>query len=95
MATTTSKSKTFTPDFEAATERALEANERLTKAGRTVTTAYLDSVEKYVDGLAEFERKLGEQSKVELVADLFNAHAQISQDLTKAGVRVAREFIAA
>jgi hypothetical protein len=95
MATTTSKSKTFIPDLEAATERALEANERLAKASRTITGAYLDGLEKYVDGLADFERKLAAQSKVEVVTDLFNAHAQVSQDLTKAGVRVAREFIAA
>ncbi len=95
MATSTSKPKSFIPDFEAATERALEANERLVQAGRTITGAYLDGLEKYVDGLAQFERKLGEQSKVDAVNDLFTAHAQMSQDLTKAGVRVAREFIAA
>ncbi len=95
MATTTPKSKTFIPDFEAATERALQANERIATASRTITTAYLDSLESYVDGLAQFERKLGEQSKVDAVTDLVNAHAQVSQDLAKAGVRVAREFIAA
>lgn len=95
MATTTPKSKTFTPDFEAVTERALQANERIAKASRTVTSAYLDGLETYVDGLAQFERKLGEQTKVEVIADLINAYAQVSQDLTKAGVRVAREFIAA
>ena len=95
MATATPKSKTFIPDFESATERVLEANERLTKASRTIGTVYLDGLEKYVDGLAQFERKLGEQAQVEVLTDLFNAHAQMSQDLTKAGVRVAREFIAA
>lgn len=95
MATATAKSKTFIPDFEAATERVWEANERFAKASRTLSTTYLDGVEKYVDGLAQLERKLGEQSKVEAITDLFNAHAQMSQDLTKAGVRVAREFISA
>jgi hypothetical protein len=95
MATTTPKSNTFVPDFESATERVREANERFAKASRTIGTAYLDGVEKYVDGVAQFERKLGEQSQLEVLTDLFNAHAQVSQDLTKAGVRVAREFIAA
>ena len=95
MATTSAKPKSFIPDFEAATERAFEANERIAKASRTITGAYLDSLEKYVDGLAQVERKLGEQSKVEVITDMFNAHAQVSQDLAKAGVRVAREFIAA
>lgn len=95
MATSTAKTKSYIPDFEAATERALEASERLTQAGRSITTAYLDGVEKYVDGVAQFERKLGEQARIDVVTDVFNAHAQMSQDLTKAGVRVARELIAA
>jgi len=83
MATTAS-----TPDFEAATER-------FTAAGRTITSAYLDGIEKYADSVAQFERKLGEQSKVELVSELLGAHAQATQDLTKASVRFARELIAA
>lgn len=95
MATATPKNNTFVPDFEAATERVREANERFAQAGRTITGVYLDGLEKYVDGLAQFERKLGEQAKVEGVSDLLKAHAQMSQDLTKAGVRVARELIAA
>lgn len=93
--TTTTKPKTFIPDFEAATERALEANERLAHAGRSITAAYLDGVERYVDGVAQFERKLGAQSKLDVVSDLFTAHAQMSQDLTKASLKVARELIAA
>jgi hypothetical protein len=93
MATAT-KPTNFIPDFEAATERAREANERFAQAGRTITGAYLDGVEKYVDGVTQFERQLGEQAKVEVVTDLFNAHAQMAQDLTKASVRVARELIA-
>jgi hypothetical protein len=93
MATAT-KPSTFTPDFEAATERAREANERFAHAGRTITGTYLDGVEKYVDSVTQFERKLGDQAKIEMVTDLLNAHAQMTQDLTKASVRVARELIA-
>jgi hypothetical protein len=95
MATSTTKSNTFIPDFEAATERAREANERFAQAGRTVTGAYLDGLEKYVNGVAQFERQLGDQVKVETVSGLFHAHAQMTQDLTKASVRVARELISA
>jgi hypothetical protein len=94
MATTNSKLSSFIPDFEAATERALQANERYTEAGRKLTTAYLDGVERYVGGLTQFERKLGEQSRVDVVSELFHAHAQMTEDLTKAGVKAARELIA-
>ena len=55
MATTSTKTNTALPDFEAATERAREANERLLEAGLNVSSAYLDGVEKYVPGLARCE----------------------------------------
>ena len=93
MATTSSK-YTFIPDLEAASERAVQANERYAEAGRKLTHAYLDGVERYVGGVAQFERKLGEQTRVDVVSELLHAHAQMTEDLTKAGVKAARELIA-
>ena len=95
MAATTTKNGTFAPDLEAATERAREANDRLTDAGRKVTTAYLDGVEKYVADFAQFERKLGEQSHVEAVATFLDTHAKLTEDIVTASVSAARELIAA
>jgi hypothetical protein len=95
MAATTTKSRTFAPDLDAATERAREANDRLTAAGRKVTSAYLDGVEKYVAEFAQFERKLGEQSHVEGVASLLDTHAKLTEDVVTASVSAARELIAA
>jgi len=95
MATAATKTGTVVPDLEAATEHAREVNDRVTEVGRKVTSAYLDGVEQYVSGLAQFERKLGEQSHVEAVADLFDAHAKLTEDVTKASVAAARELIAA
>jgi hypothetical protein len=92
---TSNKTNTAVPDFKAATERARETNERLLETGRKVSSAYLDGVENYVSGLAQFERKVGEQSKVESVASLLNTHAQLSEDLVKANVSAARELITA
>ncbi|MGZ4288491.1 MAG: hypothetical protein ACXVW5_30440 [Solirubrobacteraceae bacterium] len=93
MATSSTKTSTAAPDFEAATERAREANERLAEVGRMVSTAYLDGVEKYVAGLAQFERKIGEQSQVTAVASLFETHAKLTEDVAKATVSAARELI--
>jgi hypothetical protein len=95
MAATSPKTSTFVPDLEAATERAQEANERLTEVTRKVTTAYLDGVEKYVADFAQFERKLGEQTKVDAVASLLLTHAQLTEDVAKASVSATRELIAA
>ena len=94
MAATSTKS-TLTPDLEGATERASEANERLVEVSRKVTNAYLDGVENYVADFAEFERNLGEQTKVDAVASLLRTHAQLAEDVAKASVSAARELIAA
>jgi hypothetical protein len=88
MAATSTKTNPFMPDLEDATERAREAS-------RKVTAAYLDGVEKYVADFAKFERKFGEQTKVDAVASLFSTHAQLTEDLALAGVSAARELIAA
>jgi hypothetical protein len=93
MAATTTKSRT--PDLDAATERAREANDRLTDAGRKITSAYLDGVEKYVADFAQFERTLGERYQIEAVANLLDTHAKLTEDMVTASVSAARELIAA
>jgi hypothetical protein len=95
MAAGSTKNDTFVPDLEAATERVREANERFAEAGRKVTNAYLDGLERYVTSVAQFERKLGEQSQVESVASVLSAHAKLTEDVTKASVSAARELLAA
>jgi hypothetical protein len=94
MATANTKN-TFVPDLEAATERARETSDRLTEVGRKVTNSYLDSVEKYVESVAEFERKIGQQTHVEAFATMFDTHAQLTEEVVKAGVSAARELITA
>jgi hypothetical protein len=93
MATSSTKTNTAVPDFEAATGRALEANDRLAEVGRKVTTAYLDGVEKYVSGVAQLERKIGEQSQLDAVASLLSTHADLTEEITKVSVSAARELI--
>ena len=95
MATTQSKQDTVYPDFETAAEQAREAGDKLIEASRKVTNAYLDSVEKYVHGVAQFQRKLGEQSKLEPFTGVVSAQAKLAEDLTSASVTAARELIAA
>ncbi len=87
------KNGTFVPDLEEATERVRDANKRFAEAGRKVTTAYLDGVERYAANIAQFERKLGEQSQAEPVAGFLTAHAKLTEDVTKASVSAARELL--
>jgi hypothetical protein len=95
MAATTDRTRTARPDINAATERVRDANERFAEAGRKVTTAYLDGVERYVLGLTKAERRLGEQAQFEPVGQLFSAHANLTEDVVKASVSATRELITA
>jgi len=95
MATASTKQQnSVIPDLEAAGERVRETNDRILEAGRKVSTAYLDGLEHYVNGLVSFERKLGEQSHLEPIASALTAHAKLTQDITSASVSAARELIA-
>jgi hypothetical protein len=95
MAATANTERNFIPDFEAATERGREANDRLLEAGRKVSAAYLDGLEKYVVGFAQFERKLGEHSQVEAIASLLDSHAKLTEDVAKTSISATRELITA
>jgi hypothetical protein len=94
-ATQTKQDTTIHPDFETAAEQARETGEKFAEAGRKVTNAYLDGVEKYVHGVAQFQRRLGEQTKLEPFAGMLTAQAKLGEDLTSASVNAARELISA
>jgi len=89
------KTANVIPDLETATQRATEVNERLVDAGRKITSAYLDGVEKFVAGLAQFERKIAEQSQVEAISTLLETHAKVTEEVVNASVSAARELVAA
>ena len=95
MAAQTKQDNSLYPDFESAAEQARETGDKFLEANRKITNAYLDSVEKYVHSVAQFQRKLGEQSKLEPVANVLTAQAKLAEDLTSASVTAARDLIAA
>jgi hypothetical protein len=94
-ASQTKQDHSLYPDFESVAEQARETGDKFLDASRKITNAYLDSVEKYVHGVAQFQRKLGEQSKLEPVAGMLAAQAKLGEDLTSASVTAMRDLIAA
>ncbi len=94
MATKTAD-QTFglTPDLDTVVEQTREAGDKLVASSKKLTIAYLDGVEKYVGGVAQFQRKLGEQVKLEPLTGVINAQAKLVEDLTSASVATARELI--
>jgi len=95
MATGSTKTDQTIRDFEAATERARDANDRLRKAGRKASTAYLDGAQKYVSSFASVRAQAREQSHVDAVASLLVAHADLTEEITDVSVSAARELISA
>jgi hypothetical protein len=95
MAATTQKNTILNPDWQAASERAIEAGERLVEVSRKTTGAYLDGVEKYITSITGFERKLSQQSQFAPFAGLLHAQADLTEDITTASLSAARELIAA
>ena len=92
---TRTKSSTVTPDVDAASEQIRQAGDRFVAVGRTATVAYLDGVERYVAGVTKAERKIGEQSQIDAFGQLLTAHADLTQDVVKAGVAATRQLISA
>ncbi len=95
MATKSTNTFGLYPDFETVAEQAREAGDKLVESSRKLTGAYLDGVEKYVGGMAQFQRKLAEQIKLEPFTGMLHAQAKLAEDMTTAGVAAARELIAA
>lgn len=93
--TRTNDTKTITPDFEAATEQIRETSDRFVAAGRKVTNAYLDGVERYVAELVKAERKIGEQSQVGPFGQILTAHAALTEDVVQASLAATRDLVSA
>lgn len=95
MATKTAEAFGLPTDFDNVVEQTREAGDKLVASSRKLTIAYLDGVEKYVGGVAQFQRKLGEQIKLEPITGVLNAQAKLVEDLTSASVATARELVSA
>jgi hypothetical protein len=97
MATSSTETTIAVPAFGAAIRRGCEANDRLAEVGRRVTASYLDDVEQYGAGVAQFERAVGEQSYLEqLPARSVRTRGCPKMSSRRAlAARAARELIAA
>jgi hypothetical protein len=92
MATQTKNTSTDR-QVEEATERVRELNERIIDTSRKAGAAYLDSYEKVLKSIADFEERVGSSTQVEWVAAITQAHADFTRDLAKVYASSAREFL--
>jgi hypothetical protein len=76
-----------------ATARAHELNERLVDASKKVAAEYLDVTEKGVQSFVGLQRKVAEQTDVEWIASIADAHARFTADVSKVLIASGRELL--
>jgi hypothetical protein len=80
-------------DFEQATERVREINDKAIDAGKKLSGTIVDTYEKYTLTLTEAGQKAAEATKVEWISAAASAQAGMTRELTKAYASAAREFL--
>ncbi len=77
-----------------ATERITQQGERFVEAGKRAGNLYLDSYEKFVEGVTSFQQKLAEQSQNDAVKSVVTTQVDATRELASAYTSAVRELIA-
>jgi hypothetical protein len=73
-----------------AAERVRELNERIIDSSRRTGLAFLDTYEKGLYSVADFQDKLGDTSQIDWVSAVAHAQAQVTRNLADAYTSAAR-----
>lgn len=74
-------------------ERIRDLNERIIDGARKTGNAYLDTYEKALKSIADYEERVGSQSQVDWVSTMTQAHADFTRDVAKIYTSTARELL--
>jgi len=85
--------KPFDVDFEAATERIRELNEKVLAAAKQTGNISLDTYEQTVNSLLDFSQKADESTKVDWFSALAKSQASVITEVTNAYTKAARELL--
>ena len=85
--------KPFDIDFEAATERIRELNEKVFAAAKQTGTISLDTYEQTVNSVLDFGQKVADSTKVDWVSALAKSQAAVITEVTNAYTKAARELL--
>jgi len=91
MATATTQTKPA-EEFEAATERVREYNDKAADVSKKLSGTLVDTYEKYSLTLADAGQKAAEATNVEWLTAAASAQAGITRELTKAYASAARDL---
>jgi hypothetical protein len=82
-----------TADFDATAERIRELNDRIIEAARKAGDVYLDTYEKTLKSIADFQENVAEHSQAEWFSNALSAQADFTREMAKLYTSAAREFI--
>ena len=88
MATSTKQ-----PDVEVAAERIRELNERIIDSAKRAGGVYLDTYEKALKSIADYQETVGGASGIEWVAAVANSQANFTRSMADAYTSAAREVL--
>ena len=91
MATSTTAADTNA--FEETANRIRELNENLIQLAKESGQSSLDTYEKALQSMVDFEKSLASRSQLDWVTGLANTHAKFIQDLTGFYIKAAREAL--
>jgi hypothetical protein len=89
----TSNTAGDTSAFEQTATRIRELNEKLIQLAKDSGQSSLDTYEKALQSLVDFEKSLASNSQLDWVTGLANTHAKFVQDLTGFYINAAREAL--
>jgi hypothetical protein len=84
-----------TATTEAAADRVREISDRLLDESRKIGLTSIDAYEKNFNGVADLQRKLARNSRVEWVSTVLDAQADFTQSVTEAYTSAGRELLKA
>jgi hypothetical protein len=89
----TSDTAADTGGFEQTANRIRELNEKLIQLAKESGQSSLDTYEKALQSLIDFEKSLASSSQLDWVTGLANTHAKFVQDLTGFYINAASEAL--
>jgi hypothetical protein len=94
MATATAPTiKPVDVDFEAATERIRELNEKVLAAAKRTGTMSIDAYEQTVNSVLDFSQKAADSTNVDWVSAIAKAQASYITEVTNAYTKAARDLL--
>jgi hypothetical protein len=89
----TKNSAAGTSAVEETANRIRELNEKLIQLAKESGQSSLDTYEKALQSLVDFEKSVASRSQLDWVTRLANTHAKFVQDLTGFYIKAAREAL--